>query len=233
MIRVATPKGNHAYFEVRGDTNDGALVIGILSTDEYKLAELPTFTGWGLDIGAHVGTVAIAMAMDNPELRMIAVEPVPDNCALIRQSVIANGLQERVFIEQASLGKPGQATLPCRYAYTSHTIPDQGYVEQNRFIGNLWREEGEGTYLDSPVVTLDDLAERYEVTDFAFGKADCEGCEWDGLKEGAERVALWVAEWHDKPYEAVPALLGKTHDCEMLTDYGGSGIFRAVRKEVQ
>src|SRR6185503_13148912 len=118
--------------------------------DEYELAKLPVMEGWALDIGAHVGTVAVAMAKDNPGLKIVAVEPVPENCVLIRQSVIANGLQEQVFIEEAAAGSIGQATVPCHYDYTRVEIPDKGYVEQNRFIGNLWRHgvDTDGTVID-------------------------------------------------------------------------------------
>ena len=229
-MNIRTPKGAAASFSIRGDTNDGALINGILSTDEYKLTELGYFKGWGLDIGAHVGTVAISMALDNPDLRMVAVEPVPENCDMLRHTISANGLPDRVFVEQASLGKPGQATLPCRYAYTYAAAGDAGYVEQNRYVGNLWREDGEGTYLDAPVVTLDSLAQKYETPSFAFTKIDCEGCEWAGLAKGVERLEFIVGEWHDKPFSAVGRLLRKTHDVELLTDYGGSGIFRAIRR---
>ena len=81
-----TPRGSPMLLAIRGDTNDGALAKGLLDTDEYRLKDLPDLTGWALDIGAHVGTVTIALAIDHPGLKVIAVEPVPDNVELLRQT---------------------------------------------------------------------------------------------------------------------------------------------------
>lgn len=230
MIGVTTPNGASFVMDVRADTNDGALAFGILGTDEYQLRDHTPLEGWGLDIGAHIGTVALALAIDHPRLNIIAVEPVPDNAELIRASVRANGLGERIFVEEASAGAIGQATTPCHYAYTSHTIPDQGYVAQNRFIGNLWREGGEGTVIDSPTVTIPGLMDKYGVEQFRFAKTDCEGCEWQFFGEYAQAIDEIIGEWHDGPFARVVKLLGGTHEVTLLTDYGGSGIFRAIRR---
>lgn len=228
MINWGTPGGHQASYHVRADTNDAALIVGILGEDEYHLAGLK-LSGWALDIGAHVGTIAIALAMDHPNLKVIAVEPVPDNAELIRRSVASNGLSERVFVEEAGAGAIGQATVPCHYAYTAHDIPDQGYVEQNRFIGNLWRDLGEGTVIDAPVVTIPGLMDKYGIDEFRFVKIDCEGCEWEFLAEHTQAIEEMVGEWHDGPFSRIKKLL-RHHSVELLTDYGGSGIFRAIRK---
>lgn len=224
-----TPNGRPISLHIRGDTNDGAMVQGILSTDEYELKGLK-LEGWALDIGAHVGAVTFALAADHPNLRIIAVEPVPDNAALLRESVASNGLAERVFIEEAAAGPVGTSTLPCHYAYTAGNS-DANYVEQNRFVGNLWRKgTGTGTAIDSPVVTIPGLMRKYHVADFRFAKIDCEGCEWKFLKGTARHIQEIVGEWHDRRWDAVQRLLGATHDLELVTDYGGSGIFRAGRR---
>lgn len=226
-----TPNGSSFQLVVRGDTNDGALAHGILSTDEYALVGGEALTGWALDIGAHIGTVGIALAIDHPALKVICVEPVPDNCDLIRQSIALNGLQGRVFVEEAGAGALGQATVPCHYAYTRVEIPDKGYVEQNRFIGNLWRDgvDTDGTVVDAPVVTIPSLMDKYAIDDFRFCKIDCEGCEWQFLREHTEAIEEMVGEWHDGPFSRIKKLL-RHHSVELLTDYGGSGIFRAIRK---
>jgi len=226
-----TPNGSSFSLVVRGDTNDGALATGILGTDEYQLAGLK-INGWALDIGAHIGTVGIALAIDNPDLKVICVEPVPDNCDLIRESIRLNGLGERVFVEEAGAGAIGQSTVPCHYAYTAAGIPDKGYVEQNRYIGNLWRGsmESVGTIIDAPVVTLAGLTDKYGIDHFDFCKTDCEGCEWEFFKDGAGVIDYILGEWHDGPFSRIRDLLVKTHDVTLVTDYGGSGIFRAVRR---
>lgn len=228
---MQTPNGIFFSMAARDDTADGAIATGIMAEDEYHLRGRH-WSGWAIDIGAYTGVVSLALAVDNPQLKVIAVEPVPDNADLIRQSVAANGLGERVFVEEASAGPIGVSSLPCHYAYTDVGIPDKGYVAQNRFVGNLWREgvDSEGTVISSPVVTTEGLMAKYGIDDFSLVKIDCEGCEWPFLRTGAEHMAEIVGEWHDRPFSAIGRLLGKTHRVELLTDYGGSGIFRALRK---
>jgi FkbM family methyltransferase len=230
QITVRSPGNREVRYEVREDTNDAALIIGILGSDEYQLAGMGELSGWALDIGAHVGTVGLALAIDNPGLSVVCVEPVPGNADLIRHSIQMNNLADRVFMEEASAAALGTSTVPCHFDYTSHTIPDQGYVIQNRFIGNLWREGGEGTVIDAPAVSLKSLADKYGADEWRLVKTDCEGCEWQVFTTDASLCAEIIGEWHDGPFSRIETLLKKTHKTTLLTDYGGSGIFRAVRK---
>src|SRR3990172_6916198 len=96
----ASPNGGSFTLFVREDTNDAALAFGILVNNEYHL-QGRHFSGWALDVGAHIGTVGLALPVDNPDLRVVCIEPVPDNADLIRRSIEANGLGARVFVEEA------------------------------------------------------------------------------------------------------------------------------------
>lgn len=217
---------------VREDTNDGALAIAILTQDEYDLRGAGPLEGWALDIGSHIGTVALALAHENPSLQVIAVEPVPDNAALIRANVLLNGLQNRVHVEEAGAAGIGMSTVACMYGYTDMSIPDKGYIEQNRFIGNIWRmsEAAKGQRIEAPALTIRDLADKYGAPEFRFTKIDCEGCEWDFLAKDAKLLVEIVGEWHDAGPDRIAKVLRRTHDVTILHDYGGSGIFRAVRR---
>lgn len=229
---ATTPAGNVFRLVTRPEVNDEALVNGILGTDEYQLREVRDLTGWALDIGAHVGTVALALAADHPGLSIVAVEPVPDNAALLRRSVEDTDLGSRVHVVEASLGPVGRATQPCRFGYVEVDAVDESFVTQNAMIGNIWRlaKHADAETIDSPVVTLEGLRERFGVDRWAFVKIDCEGCEWEGLREGVDRIDLMVGEWHDAAPERIARQLAATHDVTVITDYGGSGIFRAVHR---
>lgn len=226
-----TPRGNRVELFTRPDTNDAAMVTGLLSTDEYQLRDLD-LSGWALDIGSHVGTIAIALAVDNPNLSVIAIEPVPDNAELIRRNVAVNFLGTRVFVEEAGAGALGQATTPCMYGYTESDNPDTGYMQQSRFVGNLYRtkEHPVGTSIEARAVSLSGLVAKYGVTDFRFAKIDCEGCEYQFLSSGAEVVEEIIGEWHDGPPEQIYDILEPTHHVTIYEDKGGIGLFRAVRK---
>lgn len=230
-----TPNGRDMTLFCREDTNDAALAHGILDEDEYGLRGLTFPTGDGkpvtaLDIGAHIGIVGIALAVDNPELRVICVEPVPDNAALIRQSARANaGLFLRLFVEEAGAAGPGAASVDVAYEYTTGSA-DASYVSQNRFIGNIWGPDAKGETVTVPAVTIAGLAAKYGVDSFAFCKIDAEGAEWDFLASDAGLIEEVRGEFHGSPFSRMEKLLRKTHEVECIIDHGGTGIFRAVRR---
>lgn len=235
MTYAQTPHGNRFHIETRPEYNDEALVNGILGADEYLLADLHDLEGWALDIGAHVGTVGIALAIDHPKLSVVMVEPVPDNAALIRKSVKANGLQDRCHVVEASAGSSVVKRAICRYGYRNLAgFEDQKYVQQNAMVGNIWRltdtERVDCETVETPIVTIASLCKQFGIESFVFTKTDCEGCEWDFLRGAVSRLPLIVGEWHDAPFSRVEKRLGTTHVVEMINDYGGSGIFRAVAR---
>jgi FkbM family methyltransferase len=223
-----TPNGNAMTLFVREDTNDAALATGILSEDEYRLKGRHLF-GWALDIGAHIGTVAIALAVDHPGLRVIAVEPVPDNADLIRFAVAANGLTERVFVEESGAAGAGATKVDVRFNFATGEA-DAGYVHENRYVGNIWGPDAQAEVVAAKAVTLSDLMTRYLVGTFALVKVDCEGCEWDFLTADMSAVMEIIGEWHSAPFSRLRRLLRATHEVELVNDHGGIGIFQAFRR---
>ena len=180
-----TPRGREVEMSYREDTNDFNVLRSCLDEDEYALREL-SLSGRALDIGAHIGGVTVALAIDNPELHVVAVEAVPPNVDLLRENVERNGLSERVTIIHAAAGKSGVV----KWAFEGSG--DVG--SHNAFVGNallaLPVEAHETTTL--PTRSLASL-----VGDgVEFVKIDCEGCEWDMLTPSLSRVARMHGEWH-------------------------------------
>ena len=239
LLSVVSPRGHGASLYVRSRTNDAATVHstfwapnGILH-DEYELAKLH-LTGWALDIGAHVGSVALALAIDNPDLKVIAVEAVPENAALLQASVEYLALTERVFVISASAGQEGQDFDYIRYGYYDVPGIPEEHAEQVRYIGGLFREHSLSEItLQVPVVSLEAIRARFGVDRFSFCKIDCEGCEWAFLATPAvESIDLFIGEFHDRGFGPLGALLGKTHDVEITKPSAdeGIGLFRATRR---
>ena len=228
METFVTPNGRPFALVTRDDTNDGALALGILNLDEYRLHGR-TFSGWALDIGAHIGTVGLALAIDNQQLSVVCVEPVPDNAAMIRQSIEANRLTDRVFVEEAAFGKG--KSVDVQYAYTAADNPDKGYIHQSRYVGGVFRakEHPEGTTATVDTTSIKDLAAKYG--NFALCKIDCEGCEVHAFAQwGSRYVDEIIGEFHDNLMPRLDALLAPTHTVEVLEDRNGIGLFRAVRR---
>jgi hypothetical protein len=152
---------------------------------------------------------------------------------MIRQSIEANRLVDRVFVEEAAFGPVGSLTTPCTYAYTAASNPDKGYIHQSRYVGNVFRpkEDPVGITLDVPLVTIGDLLNKYTPhADFAICKIDCEGCEVHAFARGVNFLDEIIGEFHDNLLPELRKLIEPTHAVEVLEDRGGIGLFRAVRR---
>ena len=182
-----TPRGVEVTLSYREGTNDFNTLRSCLDEDEYRLGEL-TLTGTVLDIGAYIGGTAIAMAADNPDVRVVAVEALTANMELLRENVDRNGLSDQVVIVHKAAGKAGLTEIKWDFAGS-----EAG--EAHRFVGNaLWPdttskvEKVEG-------VTLTALTDEYGP--FTFLKIDCEGCEHAVLDDPAAlQIPLIRGEVH-------------------------------------
>ena len=237
LLTVRTPRGIDAQVFIRPDTNDAATLHSTMWTpdgqlhDEYGLRE-QHLSGWALDIGAHIGSVTFALALDNPDLHVIAVEAVPENVDALNATTAHLGMADRVYVVGEAAGPAGLASAEVLYGPYNPPglhIPAE-HAQQARYIGNLFRHHGpDGVGLVVPVVSLVALLERFGVEEVSFTKIDCEGCEWTFLASPAvTRLRYIVGEWHDRPASALRELLEPTHEMTVDKDDGGIGMFRAV-----
>jgi FkbM family methyltransferase len=185
-----TPRGRSVTMKYRTDTNDWNTLNACMSEDEYRLAEL-NLSGTALDVGAHIGGVTISLALDNPDLRVVAVEAVPPNVDLLFENVEANGLSDRVTVLNAAAGKGKTATI--RWAFAGNESADH-----HAFIGNAVLPASDTRVSRSEKVDVRTLSSLVkEFGPFSFAKVDCENCEFDFLHGKALRdVALIRGEYH-------------------------------------
>jgi len=215
-----TPGGRMVEFVYRRDTNDWNTISSTLTHNEYALPS--GMTGHAVDIGGYLGSVGIALAKDNPELRVTIVEPVPANAELIRQNISRNGVEGQVsLIEGAASGDHEPVTV--WYGYRGNEA-----AEHHAFVGNstlAYNESGplehdEVTYTP---VTLADLAP------IDYLKIDCEGGEWSILRD-LPRIPVIVGESHavrgHKGRDIVDLL--PDYDVTLSGDEAGTCGFRAV-----
>jgi FkbM family methyltransferase len=226
-----TPKGHPATFFYRASTNDWNSVSSTMAPhDEYGTAGLE-LSGLALDIGGYLGSVAIGLALDNPDLSVICVEPVPDNAALIRRNVDINNLGHRIAVIEGAAGHSGD-DIVVRWAFTH----DENALH-HAFVGNAWRDSPKPEEAHSEIVvqakSLDDLAAR---TPIAFLKIDCEGGEYDFLDTDVSQLARIHGEWHPTPKwgaggkAEIIRLLSPTHDLTFSGPEAGPGGFTAIRR---
>lgn len=230
-ITLPSPKGRRLItWRTRTDTNDGALIRGIIANDEYGLGSLPALQGTAIDIGAHIGAVAMALAADHPGLHIIAVEVVPENVQGLRLNIDQNGVGDRVAVFEAAADAPGKKTTAMRWNYRSAENADQAYVDDSRYIANIFGKGSDYDTFKVPSISLDTLMTG--IDRLALLKVDCEGCEWAFLRsKRTADVDVIVGEYHNGGgIDAIRALIGATHE---VTQTGGGddvGIFRAVRR---
>lgn len=227
-----TPAGHPVWLTYRADTTDWNTVSACLANpmgidgDEYHL---PTgLTGWALDLGAHIGSVTIGLLMDNPDLRVLAIEAVPENAELVRTNLALNGLSDRAVVwNAAGWSKSGEMTV--EYDYSGDEI-----AFGHRFIGSVspWISDAPRTYIKVRSVTLADALKVTDGHGFVWVKTDCEGCEHPFFRgKGLRKLGTIEGEWHERDGtpESFAATLGKTHDVTWGEGIGG-GPFKAVPK---
>lgn len=232
-VRYVTPRRSQ-YLEwlTRTDTNDGALVVGIIGGDEYELGRLPNLKGTAIDIGAHIGIVTCALAADHPELHVIAVEAVPENVEGLRLNVEHNGLGKRVTIIEAAATEPGRKSVKLLWDYRSALNVDQAYTDDSRYIANIFNENAsDGDWHTVKAVSLDSLMK--DIPTLRLLKIDCEGCEWNVLR--SKRVAdietiIGEFHWDNLGLDKLRDLIGATHEVEQMGGSEQVGMFRAVRR---
>lgn len=224
---VLSPGGRLVTLHYREDTSDLSTIGATFRlwgnlVDEYELAGLPPLTGTAIDIGAHIGTVTLALLADHPDLRVIAVEPLPDNIDVIRASLATNGWSDRCTVIKGAIAKGAKARV-------SYDFDGEGYLRNHRFIGNLsLGSDADHSTVSVPAVRLSSIIED----PCPLLKVDCEGCEWDLLADPAiARVERIVGEGHPSDWLArVHKALDATHDVRVISDAGGPGTFWAIRR---
>ena len=213
-----TPRGRSVSMAYREDTNDWNVLNACMSEDEYALQGL-TIEGVALDVGAHIGGVTISLAIDNPNLRVIAVEAVPPNVELLKENVRRAGVEDRVTVLHAAAGEGATATV--RWAFSGDEVGTH-----HAFIGNAVMPESalvESTSTTVDVATLNALVDEYGP--FSFAKVDCEGCEYPFLKG---RGLLKIAEIRGEEHYGKLPLPG--FDVSYTQENAPRG-FRAVRRD--
>lgn len=227
---VQTPHGRPARFKCRDGTSDLAtvgatnLLWGNL-VDEYHLPE--GLSGWALDVGAHIGSVTVPLLMDNPGLRVVAIEAVPDNVELLSENLNLNGVYDRCTILTGAAW-PGKGTIEVEYGYTGSET-----AETHAYIGSVT------PWLDAPGEKQVAIVPRYSLADvlkitggegFVWVKSDCEGCEHAFFRgRGLRKLGVIEGEWHERDGtpESFVATLSRTHDVTWGQGIGG-GPFKAV-----
>ncbi len=187
---LTTPAG--AVFHVRPDSEDCETVFSYWTPGKvgYDVEGFGISDGdTVMDIGAHIGVVSIHMATAAKNVKVYALEPFPENYALLRQNIRENNLVGTILpYELAVSHATGKRELfTCTDRADGHTFyPHKDF----RF--------GRPTAVDS--TSLTEFLSREAIEEVDFLKMDAEGAEYDVFLEGdisfLDKVSRIAAECH-------------------------------------
>ena len=80
-----------------------------------------------VDIGCNIGQIALSILLRNPDIHAVCVDPNPRVLRLLRKSLRANHLEQRVTVKQAAVGN--QAGM---VRFTSE-VSEMGHISQEGY----------------------------------------------------------------------------------------------------
>src|SRR5271165_1212341 len=175
-VREVRLRGN---IKIRYRLNKGDLhsIREIWFQEAYRLPfEGPC--GVLLDLGANIGMTSLWLAKNYSFTEVIAVEPDPNNAALVRQNLELNGIAGQIL--EAAIGPKETMT---RFEFSE--------------ISNLGKLSENGSLV--PTIGVGEIARRFGVTRFGLIKIDIEGGEqelFDGPIEWLARTDAIIIEFH-------------------------------------
>ncbi len=169
-------------------TTIAPLIIHEIKTDDYGL-DRPPFTSGDvvIDIGGHIGVVALYLAKKYPFIKVHAFEPAPVNYESFKQNIALNGV-ENVTVDNCAVTKDRRSLD--MIMNVENTGGATGQLQDMRLPG---RE-----YFAVPSITLDDIFERYGFEHCRLLKIDCEGSEYEILMTTGrlDRIDWLSGEFH-------------------------------------
>lgn len=200
--RGLTPHGRPYLMAVRPGTSDwNTANASARGNDEYGI---PTgLSGWAMDIGAHIGAVSVPLLLDNPDLRVIAIEGLPENVAMLFDNLRLNGVEDRALIIHALAGVEGEGTI------------HYGKDGEHDYIGSTFPGEAHGRGISIHGVTLRGaMLQRGPESDkpIEWMKIDCEGCEYAFLESAWLAAVKWITGECHQSADRLEEILGITHE---------------------
>lgn len=177
----------------------GRTVLGELYDDAYGLDGLNPQPGEVfVDVGAHIGGVAIALAKRHPDTPVIAYEANPATFALLQANLQRNRVTNVQAVNCAVAGAAGTLTLIEPIGDTGAATAMVAAAEHRRLLELGCRA------FSVPAITLDDLFARHAIARSRLLKLDCEGAEHDIIANAQvfDRVSALAMELHLLPDQA-------------------------------
>jgi FkbM family methyltransferase len=168
-----------------------------------------------VDVGANAGFYSLSLAIRNPEVEIISVEPNAEVSSILARNIKINNLDKRITIVNSAVGSIVEES---RTLFIPK-ITDTGGGSLN----NLHHEEGKPITREIKVDTLDNLISNMEPVDLM--KIDVEGFEFEVIKGSenliekwhpiifVELLRKWMAPFNSHPQDVVNFLSNRDYLC--------------------
>lgn len=174
-----------------------------------------------IDVGANRGEFAIEVAARNPELQVLAVEPIPELCAAIGEAARARGA-ERVTVACCAIDAVERTA---EFHVADHA--DQGVSSLLAFdaeglrADEYWRQRDDMHFeraIETAVRRLDGLPEVAAAARIRFVKIDAQGVDLAVLESLGAHLARTQAGMLEVPATRRTRLYaGESHDLHSAT----------------
>lgn len=183
-------------FKLRRDVWDSAVIIENWWAGEYlkdlkKIENEPTI----IDVGAHIGSFSVFMAIKFDNAKVFAFEPNPDNFELLHENIEINRLENKIFpFEVAVDSEEGN-----RAKFYLH--PDNLGMHSLLYRKpKSPRYEQKKRIIEVETISLKEIFEKNRISKCDLLKMDCEGCEYNVLygtpKDILEKIKIITIECH-------------------------------------
>ena len=141
-----------------------------------------------VDVGAHIGTSAIPLALATG-CRVLALEPVAENHALLEANVQNNGLQDRITCVLTAVAMPGLDRVTLIRPATNSGGAEVARAGREPTFADWWPIRDR---VEAPAAPLLAILEAHRIApeDVALVWSDTQGCEADVIRSAP---ALWAA----------------------------------------
>jgi FkbM family methyltransferase len=177
LFRFRVPKYGYEFYS-RLNKDDFKLMA--LHEDEIIDQFCPKPGDTVVDVGAHIGLYTIiASKRVGPTGKVIAIEPDPENCNLLKRNVELNRLTNVIILECAAFSSNTKLKL---------YLPgkERGFTKLSTVMSNRTTTD---TFLDVNGNTLDHLMLMQGLTQVNWIKIDVEGAELEVLKGGTATLS--------------------------------------------
>ena len=173
-----------------------------------------------VDVGANAGFYSLSLAILNPEVKTISIEPNAEVAAILAKNIEINNLDKRITIVNSAVGSNVEES---RTLFIPKITGTGGGS-----LNNLHPEEGKPITKEIKVDTLDNLISNMEPMDLM--KIDVEGFEFEVIKGSenliekwhpiifVELLRKWMAPFNAHPQDVVKFLTSRDYICFSIGD---------------